>query len=78
MFEPGRESLFKLTILSDDRDDDGQADFGFQEIKPEEDWRKTTLRDSWSRGGDSAVWPLSTISCRSIGMSGFSRFSRVG
>ena len=34
--------------------------------------------DSWSRGGDSAVWPLSIISCRSIGMSGFSRFSRVG
>ena len=23
MFEPGREALFKLTILSDDRDDDG-------------------------------------------------------
>ena len=51
MFEPGREALFRFTILSDDRDDDGQADFGFQEIKPEEDWRKTTLLDSWSRGG---------------------------
>ena len=51
MFEPGREALFRFTILSDDRDDDGQADFGFQEIKPEQDWKHTTLQDSWSRGG---------------------------
>ena len=52
LFEAGRESLFKLTILSDDRDDDGEPDFGFQEVKPEEDWRRTTLQDSWSRGGE--------------------------
>ena len=51
MFEPGREALFKLTILSDDRDDDGIPDFGFQDVKPEDDWRRTTLNDSWSRGG---------------------------
>jgi len=51
MFEPGRESLFKLTILSDDREDDGVPDFGFQEVKPEEDWRKTSLLDCWSLGG---------------------------
>ena len=30
IFEPGREALFKLTILSDDRDDDGIPDFGFE------------------------------------------------
>jgi len=52
MFEPGRESLFRLSILSDDRDDDGIPDFGFSEIKPEEDWQRTTLLDAWSRGGD--------------------------
>jgi len=51
IFEPGRESLFKLTILSDDRDDDGEPDFGFQEVKPEEDWKRTILKSSWSRGG---------------------------
>jgi len=51
LFEPGRESLFKLTLLSDDRDDDGIPDFGFSEVKPEEDWRRTTLLDAWSTGG---------------------------
>ena len=52
MFEPGREAVFKLTILSDDRDDDGVADFGFQEIKPEDDWKRTTINDAWSKGGE--------------------------
>jgi len=55
IFEPGREALFKLTILSDDRDDDGQPDFGFNEVKPEEDWKRTTLLDSWSTGGAGNV-----------------------
>ena len=45
IFEPGREALFKLTILSDDRDDDGIPDFGFEEIKPENDWKQTCLMD---------------------------------
>ncbi|KAL1518789.1 hypothetical protein AB1Y20_003072 [Prymnesium parvum] len=58
MFEPGREALFKLTILSDDRDDDGIPDFGFQDVKPEDDWRRTTLNDSWSMGGSGN--PLGT------------------
>ena len=35
VFEAGREALFKLTILSDDRDDDGVPDFGFSEVTPE-------------------------------------------
>ena len=48
IFEPGREALFKLTILSDDRDDDGIPDFGFEEIKPENDWKQTCLMDGWS------------------------------
>ena len=26
-------------------------DFGFSDVKPENDWRRTTLLDSWSRGG---------------------------
>ena len=34
IFEPGREALFKFTILSDDRDDDGIPDFGFQAAPP--------------------------------------------
>ena len=52
MFEPGRESLFKLTILSDDRDDDGIPDFGFSDVKPEDDWRSTRLTETWSNGGE--------------------------
>ena len=51
MFEPGREALFKLTILSDDRDDDGEADFGFSDVKPDDDWKRTTLMETWSNGG---------------------------
>jgi len=66
MFEPGREAFFKLTILSDDRDDDGQPDFGFEHIGPETDWKSTCLKDTWSKGGagnqlgeeDSAGGPL--------------------
>ena len=27
IFEPGREQLFRFTMLSDDRDDDGEPDF---------------------------------------------------
>ena len=51
LFEPGREALFKLTILSDDRDDDGEADFGFADVKPDDDWKRTSLIDAWSKGG---------------------------
>jgi len=51
MFEPGREALFKLTLLSDDRDDDGIADFGFEDVKPEDDWKTTVFTDAWSKGG---------------------------
>lgn len=51
MFEPGRESLFKLTLLSDDRDDDGEPDFGFADVKPDDDWKHTALLDAWSKGG---------------------------
>lgn len=40
IFEPGREALFKLTLLSDDRDDDGVPDFDFDDVKPEDDWRR--------------------------------------
>ena len=52
MFEPGREALFKLTILSDDRDDDGLPDFGFSDVKPDDDWRKTVIMETWSNGGE--------------------------
>ena len=52
MFEPGREGIFKLTILSDDRDDDGEADFGFADVKPDDDWKKTAITDTWSKGGE--------------------------
>jgi len=52
MFEPGREAMFKLTILSDDRDDDGEADFGFADVKPADDWKRSSLVDSWSNGGE--------------------------
>ena len=51
LFEPGREDIFRFTILCDDKEDDGIPDFGFQEVKPEQDWKRTTLHDSWSRGG---------------------------
>jgi hypothetical protein len=51
IFEPGREQLFKFTILSDDRDDDGEPDFFFQEVKPSEDWKRTTILDAFHRGG---------------------------
>ena len=52
LFEPGREEIFRFTILCDDQEDDGIPDFGFQEVKPEEDWKRYTLHDSWSRGGE--------------------------
>ena len=51
IFEPGRESLFKFTLLSDDRDDDGIPDFSFQEVKPEQDWKRLTILDAWHKGG---------------------------
>uniref|UniRef100_A0A7S2NM39 Calpain catalytic domain-containing protein n=1 Tax=Haptolina brevifila TaxID=156173 RepID=A0A7S2NM39_9EUKA len=51
IFEPGRESLFKFTLLSDDRDDDGEPDFYFQNVKPEEDWIRLTIKDAWHKGG---------------------------
>ena len=51
MFEPGRESLFKFTILSDDRDDDGEPDFEFSDILPEEDWIRSTTLDAFHLGG---------------------------
>ena len=51
LFEPGREEIFRFTILCDDKEDDGIPDFGFQEVKPEQDWFRTTLHDSWSCGG---------------------------
>ena len=51
LFEPGREQIFRFTILSDDRDDDGEADFGFQWVRPEEDWKRITLYDAWHKGG---------------------------
>jgi len=51
IFEPGREQLFKFTILSDDRDDDGEPDFFFQEVKPSEDWKRLTILDAFHRGG---------------------------
>merc|ERR1719487_2969347 len=44
IFEPGREQLFKFTILSDDRDDDGEPDFFFQEIKKHEDWKHIMIK----------------------------------
>lgn len=52
IFEPGRESLFKFTLLSDDRDDDGEPDFFFEDIKPELDWKRSTALDAWHKGGE--------------------------
>ena len=51
MFEPGREQMFRFTILSDDRDDDGEPDFFFQWVRPHEDWKRLTLYDAFHKGG---------------------------
>ena len=51
VFEPGREMLFRFTLLSDDRDDDGEPDFIFSSIKPEEDWKQACIKDAWHNGG---------------------------
>ena len=51
VFEPGREMLFRFTLLSDDRDDDGEPDFFFSNIKPEEDWKQACIKDAWHKGG---------------------------
>lgn len=61
IFEPGREALFKLSILSDDRDDDGEPDFGFQAreegVGRSVRWGRVRLRSGEvGRGGEGMGW----------------------
>jgi len=39
----GYEANFQLTVLSDDREDDGKPDFGLQPLRPATDWHSTRL-----------------------------------
>jgi hypothetical protein len=58
---PGAESLFSLTILSDDRDDDGELDFGFAPVRPPpSDWYTGRIVGPWAdaTGGAPLQLPL--------------------
>ena len=55
IFEPGRESLFRITLLSDDRDDDGEPDFFFQVRAPPEHPLMMMMTDD-----DDEVWLIAT------------------
>ena len=48
---PGAESAFSLVLLSDDRDDDGKLDFGFEPVRPapQGDWYTQQLRGAWAQ-----------------------------
>mmetsp|Transcript_333 Transcript_333/g.833 ORF Transcript_333/g.833 Transcript_333/m.833 type:complete len:705 (-) Transcript_333:365-2479(-) len=54
---PGRESPFTLTVLSDDKNDDGIPDFEFAYIDEADNWRRTWLVDAWDK--ETAGGPLS-------------------
>eukprot|EP00966_Prymnesium_polylepis_P115729 2675269-Prymnesium_polylepis.1 len=51
-----------MAMLSDDvfapflcvcfADDDGIPDFGFQDVKEDEDWQRSFFNDAWSLGGN--------------------------
>ena len=48
---PGGESNFSLVLLSDDRDDDGKLDFGFEPVRPapQGDWYSQQLHGTWAQ-----------------------------
>lgn len=47
----GYESPFLLTILSDDRDDDGKPDFGLEPLRAATDWHVLRSVAPWDRAG---------------------------
>jgi hypothetical protein len=46
--EPGYEAAFRLSILSDDREDDGLPDFKFTPVRASTDWKTSALRGAWA------------------------------
>ncbi|KAL1514592.1 hypothetical protein AB1Y20_003686 [Prymnesium parvum] len=47
MFAPGHESQFTLVVRSDDCDDDGVPDFGFDPVAPKNDWKQGAFDGAW-------------------------------
>jgi len=48
---PGFESPFLLTVLSDDREDDGKPDFGLEPLRPANDWHVLRMVTPCDRAG---------------------------
>ena len=57
----GFESPFLLTVLSDDRDEDGKPDFGLAPLRPATDWHILRMQIPW----DKAASPPGSDSFRS-------------
>ena len=47
-YMPGVESPFTMTVRADDVDDDGNADFTLEPIRPETDWHTASKKFSWA------------------------------
>jgi hypothetical protein len=46
-YTPGYETPFTLTLRADDADDDGEADFSVEPVRPKSDWHHASHFEAW-------------------------------
>ena len=47
-YMPGRETPFTMSVRADDADDDGNADFSLEPVRPATDWHHASVLVKWS------------------------------